>query len=171
MIDSLGISYVPFTFPTASVVKGMRAIIPDITGSEVDRIWAIYKAGVLAEEIPVYTKDAKGEITSPILQYMEKRGIGRQKMVAWLQATLAATDSFGFRWIDPLTAKKEKDQAVQTVKGAITETAKTIGDAAGLATKPILDNVKWVAIAALVLGGGYIAYQSGMFKQIKKGAR
>lgn len=167
-MNGLGLAFIPFTFPTAMVAREMERLLPGqrVAWTVVDRIWSIYKIGVEDEIIPSWPVSKTEKKTYLPINYLYSKGIDKTTAQAFLRATETVSELAGAGYIDPLQEKIATGKNVEKVKSAVRTVSQTVGGGIGDLTKPLTDNLKFIAIAASVIGIGYIGYKSGAFKKM-----
>lgn len=170
--EFMGFPGVPFTFPTLTVQSGMQSWGVNLSTSDVDKIWDIYKAANLAGTIPAYREVNGSSINLPIVNYLvNASGFPLLTIAAWLKSTESASYTWGDYWIDPLGTQKAQVGSyslnpVEDLKtlandiGSVATTATTaIANTAAPILDPVTNLVKWAAIFVV---GGAVVY--GLYK-------
>ena len=164
---SMGMAYVPGTFPTVGVYGFMTRAGVSTTWAEVDRLWDAYYLATVVEGIPPFNSKAGGKNAAPLLQYMEaKTQIPRNTIAGWLNALEqeVAANGRGY-YLDPVTADKaaEGQVSVDHPLESIKTITAGVGQAAGNLLKPSLDPVtnlvKYTAIGLVSVAVIYGLFQ------------
>lgn len=143
----------------------MRRGLIDISPNQVERLYLVYRDGLEKGVIPNYQVSKAEHTTYKILNYMLSNGVPKQTTAAFLNALQEVADRHGWGYADPVLKKKADDDDRNEIIKVITDTTKTIGDSVGNVvggvTAPLTGPITWLAIAAGVLGLGYLAFKFG----------
>jgi len=170
---TMGAAYVPFTFPTITVQVTARRMGYTLTNAEIDRLWAIYKAGQLERGLKPFAIAGDSENNSRVIQdMMRESSLPRVTVAGWLLATAETVNQgWSSQWIDP--ANYTGGYVTEIIKDAVTEaggvlkaTTTAVGDAAKPLIDPVTGLVKWAAILAVAGAGIYLLYN---YKKVFKG--
>lgn len=174
MQETLGIPFIPFTFPTRTVRNLILPSVPSVTDAQVDKIWDMYQNANLSGQIPAYNPGSgHGVGNAKIISFLYEMGISKMLAAAWLNATSDASGFWGYRWIDPLQSKEAVSSVGRELKEVVINAGDLVGKTVGGITNPVLSpvlgNIKWIGIGVAVLGAAYVAYEMGLFKKLTGG--
>jgi len=170
LFDSMGLAYIPFTFPTAGVANQMDKSGVKTRFAEVDLLWQSYYQATTEKGFSPFG-GAKGDPkkNTLILNYLaQDTNLGKMKAAAFLNALFEIGDT---QYLSPMA--KVKDQAGHYSSNPI-ESAKTLLSDIGLGAKnlitpvadPVVNILKYSAIA---LVAGAVVYGLWTFgPEIKK---
>lgn len=163
--ETLGAAYVPFTFPTVTVQVNARKAGYDLSYSEIDQLWPIYRAGQLERGLKPFRINGDSANNAAVIRDLQAMSaMDRLKVIGWLLATAETVNQgWSSQWIDPANytggyvSEIAKD-AITEVGGVLKTTTTAVVDAANPVIGPVTNLAKWAALIALGGAAIYLAY-------------
>lgn len=173
--DIMGAAYIPFTFPTVTVQVTARKNGYDLSHSEIDQLWPIYRAGQLERGLRPFRIGGDAANNAAVIRDLQEySAMDRLKVIGWLLATAETVNQgWSSQWIDPAnyTGGYVAEVAKQVIEevGGVAKTATTaVAEAAKPVIAPVTELAKWAAILA---AGGAVVYLIFNYKTLFGGRK
>jgi hypothetical protein len=177
LLESMGLAYIPWTFPTITVKNNMAAGAVNVSNNEVNMLWDAYFLGTTEKKLaPFGGSEVGGKGNADILNFIANQtNLGKMKAAAFLNALFKAVTTQGAdkQYLDP--AGKIAAQAdhyslnpVESLKTGLKDLGTGIGGFLKPVADPITNTVKYVAVGLVAAALIYGIYHGAKLIKLKK---
>jgi hypothetical protein len=176
-LESMGLAYVPFTFPTVAVRNNMSVALVRASNAEVDNLWQAYHEGTVKSALAPYGgPGVGGKGNADILNFIaNKTNLGKDKAAAFLNGLWKAVTEQGAarKYLDPAGYKASQEgtyslnpiESIKTAAGDLGQAAKNLLTPVA---DPVTNIVKYAAVGLVAAAVIYGIYHG---TKVFKGAR
>jgi len=181
LLESMGLAYIPWTFPTVTVKNNMAAALVNVSNAEVGILWDAYFLGTTEKNLPPFGgPGGTAKANADILNFIANQSnLGKMKAAAFLNALFKAVSTQGAdrQYLDP--AGKIAAQAdhyslnpIESIKTGLKDLGVGVGGFLKPVADPLTNTIKYAAVGLVAVALIYGIYHGAkVLKLTKKSKR